>query len=146
MNTVQLSAAILLLVAGMAKAEVGLNIYGVSQHFVKCHPSACEGGKFNENNKGLSLQYIHHEGDTSYSASVGGYLDSYCQQARLAVAGVRYKLTERLYAGFDAGYINGSGFKGVGAYPVVGLKLTENVALEGLVTPWVAAAWLHLEV
>lgn len=41
--------------------------------------------------------------------------------------------------------VHGSGFKVVGAYPMVGYKLTKNVAIEGLVVP-VAAVWLHFNI
>jgi hypothetical protein len=81
--------------SGAARADVGLNVYGLSYHFDR--DKARERGLTHEINPGLGLRW--RNGDSPLFADVGIYRDSAARTARIAGGGYLWPATEHLRLG-----------------------------------------------
>src|SRR4051812_9470561 len=89
---------VLLLSAGAAHADIGLNLYGASYHFDR--DKAKELGLTHEFNPGLGLRYRQAQSETlDFFADVGFYSDSKGNTAKLAGGGGFWHATEGLRLG-----------------------------------------------
>ena len=87
--------AALIFATSAARAEVGLNIYGLSYHFDR--DKAREKGLTHEVNPGLGLRW--RAADSGLFADAGIYRDSAARTARVAGAGYALRAGESLRLG-----------------------------------------------
>ncbi|RQO71126.1 hypothetical protein DBR44_11805 [Aquitalea sp. FJL05] len=120
-----------------ADSSFSLLLSGASIH------SGCQQGKgekaksceFNNNNPGLGLEWAFagNEDNGRWFTRVATYRDSFEQQAWYVSAGYRkeWRIIGPVYlgAGVQAGYLDGSGIKGLAALPMISLG-SKDVALE----------------
>jgi len=81
--------------SGAARADVGINVYGLSYHFDR--DKARERGLTHEVNPGLGLRW--RSGDSPLFADVGLYRDSAAHTARIAGAGFLWPAAAQLRLG-----------------------------------------------
>lgn len=92
-----------------------LLIHGISYH-KKVKNNHTE---YNQVNTGLGIGYEFNSTLKPF-IEVGTYKDSYSEQAYYAMTGVRYALLDtsiKPYIKLNTGYLNGSGFNSIIAYP-----------------------------
>jgi hypothetical protein len=124
-----LVALMILLAMQAARAETDLLVLGHSWHF---GPNS-QG--LNGDNYGLGLEYRSERG---WFAGGLTYRDSYRNQAYAGYVGYQYDVPIKngwtAFGAIRAGYINGSGFHGIMAFPTVGVQY-KRVAVEVLYIP-----------
>jgi hypothetical protein len=106
-------------VAAETSVDVSLDVFGLSYHQDRDFG-------YNERNPGLGVSLAIHDVDDdflSYVVSGGVYKDSFFDRAEFLVVGVRGLIGSKdSFHGslsVQGGYFEGSGFDGLGAFPVV---------------------------
>lgn len=116
----KLAAALFALVAASASGA-DLLLYGVSHHFGGNVITSKPSQDYNERNIGLGLE--------AGGFGVGVYRDSYRQTAKMAYAVRYFGEEDSVQIGIRVGYLDGSGYKGAIALPVVRYKFVEGSVL-----------------
>lgn len=130
MKLLKLLCAALALIAGSACADTSLLLYGTSYHFNGAlKPTAYH---YNQANYGLGIEYS----DAGWLVGAGTYLDSYNEQGYMLYGGYRWVFGNprewHTSVAIKAGYLNGSGFHGPVALPVLGVGYNHvNLELSG---------------
>lgn len=120
--------------------ETDLVLMGKSWHFGHDTPPGQAGYDVNQYNWGGGLEYRIQPLGSRHTFFAGGmtYRDSFRQQAYTIYGGYQYTvpLTEHLsaFAAIRAGYLNGSGWRGPGALPSVGMTY-RKVSVEATYIP-----------
>ena len=91
----RIALVVLLLAAGTARADVGINVYGFSYHFDR--DKAKELGLTHEFNPGLGLRW--RAADAGVFADAGAYSDSAANTAVVAGGGYLWRASESLRLG-----------------------------------------------
>jgi len=87
----------LLLCAASARAELGINVYGLSYHFDR--DKARERGLKHEVNPGLGIRWREKGDNVDFFADAGAYRDSAAHTAKIAGGGALWHASERLRLG-----------------------------------------------
>ena len=87
----------LLLCTATARAELGINVYGLSYHFDR--DKARERGLKHEVNPGLGIRWREKGDKVDFFADVGAYRDSAAHTAKIAGGGALWHASERVRLG-----------------------------------------------
>lgn len=100
------------------KTSLEAFIFGKSYHFNRTVP-------WHETNPGVAVGLAHATEAGDLLVTVGGYRDSYGEQAKFALLGIRGYLGDRhalhVTGGLSLGYYQGSGNHGTGLIPIVSI-------------------------
>lgn len=134
----KLIAALILAASSLSAGAADLLVYGVSHHFSGSVITSKPSREYNENNLGIGLE--------AGSFGAGVYRDSYNETAKMAYYVKRWGDQDGLQIGVRAGWLDGSGYRGPVAIPIVSYRF-----IEGAILPappkhkdGVAALWLRI--
>lgn len=127
--------ALALAMASTAAPAADLLLYGLSHHFGGHVVTSAPSREYNERNYGIGVEV------DGWGAGV--YRDSYGEKAKMAYYAAYTGDKEGLQLGVRAGWLDGSGYRGPVAMPVIRYKYVEGALLpappkhrDGVVAVW----------